>query len=213
MCKSSLLWRLAGLVVLLSLLVTSATSAAPVKVAPATKVVLMGPVGATSADDSPPPPPAHNRARMIVLCDKLSGSVLEEAVRRNLCPSANSNVPLGTTLNRVTPEDRRYGDCGWSELYVDDADPNPGEAVFIMAVSSSQGAIVQINWWVNWTNWSTRNTGGFGRTDYLFSSYWSRVEYRTTGTGDVTATLAGVVTLWWGGMCNILYPSDDAYID
>ena len=34
MCKSSLLWRLAGLVVLLSLLVTSATSAAPVKVAP-----------------------------------------------------------------------------------------------------------------------------------------------------------------------------------
>lgn len=175
--------------------------------------LLMSPVRATFADNSTPPLPAYSRVRMVVLCDKLSGSVLEEAIRRNLCPPVNSDTPLGGILNGVAPDDRRYGDCGWSELYIDDADPNPGEAVFIMAVSSSQGAIVQINWRVDWVNWSTRNTGGFGRTDYPFSGYWSRVEYRTTGAGDVTATLSGIITLWWSGMCGILNPADDAYID
>jgi hypothetical protein len=157
-------------------------------------------VGVTLAGDGAPPtlPPTPITVPMTLDCESLSGSALAYAVKHNFCQSGKGGGPQ--------PQDVRYGDCGWSSLYIENL--GTGTAAFHMAAGSSMGAIVNVNYNTNWTNWDKGISGSVSGSDWLFSTTWERTRVDYTQSGFVTATMSGVVTLWWGGTCGLLYPSD-----
>lgn len=136
---------------------------------------------------------------MILDCDALSESALEYARSQDLCLHNHAQ-------GNIAPEDVKYGDCGWSSLFIHNL--GGGNARFDMAAYSSKGAIVSVNYNVNWHNWNSGANGDVPGTDYPFSSSWSKSEQTYTGPGSVTAVMTGTVTLWWGGVCRFLNPTD-----
>jgi hypothetical protein len=162
-------------------------------------------MGVALADDNipsslPAPVLTTQTVPMTLNCDDLVGPAQEYAEEHNLCPSGES----------VTPEDTRYGDCGSSTLWISNL--GSGNARFHMSATSTQGAMTIVAYNTNWINWSTGGSGNVFGTDYPLSSSWSRIRDAHTGSGFVTATMSGQVTLWWGGTCSFLFPSDDEYI-
>jgi len=134
---------------------------------------------------------------MTVECDKLSGKVLAEARKRNLCPSSSAGG--------VTPENIVVGNCGTAYLFA--SNMGGGIAQFNMGAASTQGAIVAVSYNTNWVNWNNNHTGSVSGTDYLFSTTWARTRLASTGAGYVTATMSGQATLYWGLICSLNYPS------
>lgn len=134
---------------------------------------------------------------MTVECDKLSGKVLAEARKRNLCPSPGAG---GITPDNIVP-----GNCGTAYLFA--SNMGAGIAQFNMGAASTQGAIVIVSYNTSWTNWNNRRIGTVSGTDYLFSSVWTRTRLASTGAGYVTAVMSGQATLYWGLICGFNYPS------
>lgn len=144
------------------------------------------------------------RVPMKLDCENLKGSALEYAKAHNLCPSGD-NIHDG-----IAPDDIRWGNCGWSSLFIEDL--GIGAAAFHMGAGSSLGPIVNVNYNVSWVNWSTGGSGNVSGSDWLFSTTWYRTRIDNTGRGFVTATMSGNVLLAWGGTCTFLYPSDSKTI-
>lgn len=168
-------------------------------------LLLFTQMGVVFADENTPSFPTVSdittqTVPMTLNCDALTGSAQKYADEHNLCPSGKE----------VTPEDTRYGDCGSSTLWISNL--GSGNARFHMSATSTRGAMTIVSYNTNWVNWSTGGSGNVFGTDYPFSSSWSRTRDAYTGSGDVTATMSGQATLWWGGTCSFLLPSDDEYI-
>ncbi len=162
-------------------------------------------MGVAFADEDRPllPPTRVVRTQTVPMtlnCGALEGSAQEYAEEHNLCSSAQNPVPLDT----------RTGDCGSSTLYLSNL--GSGKARFHMEATSTQGAMVIVSYNTRWVNWWTSGSGNVYGTDYPFSSHWVRNKDATTSAGWVTATMTGEVTLWWGGTCSFLFPSDDEII-
>jgi hypothetical protein len=139
---------------------------------------------------------------MTVECDKLSGKVLAEARKRNLCPSSSSG---GISPHNIVP-----GNCGTAYLFA--SNMGAGIAQFNMGAASTQGAMVIVSYSTSWVNWSSGSSGVVSGTNYPFSSVWTRTRVASTGAGYVTATMSGQATLSWGLICGFMYPSDSVTV-
>jgi len=139
---------------------------------------------------------------MVLLCDQMDAEALEYAHEHGLCLTADAS------RGEITPDYTEVtGDCGTS--YMDVINLGSGFASFHAGVNSSQGAMASVNWYVDWTNWANYWTGNYNGTQYGLSGTWEYWSPTTeTRPGWVTATLGGTVTLWWGGLCGILVPTD-----
>lgn len=144
------------------------------------------------------------RVPMKLDCESLKGSALEYAREHNLCPSRDN------IHNGITPDDIRWGNCGWSSLFIEDL--GIGAAAFHMGAGSSLGPIVRANYNVSWVNWTTGGSGNVSGSDWWFSTTWYQTRVDNTGSGFVTATMSGNVVLAWGGVCVFLNPSDSKTI-
>jgi hypothetical protein len=129
-------------------------------------------------------------------CQNITDSALEYAQKQGWCSER------GTTV----------GYCGTASLVMTDHPWTVDDADFSLFLASSRGSMAIVNWGVSWTNWTTGSGNGFGGNSYPFSSTWSTFETRETGSGFVTGVFSGTVTLWWGGTCYIVPPSDSVTV-
>jgi len=170
-------------------------------------IVMLGSTKTALADGGDGP--TIIRVPMKLDCGSLKGSALKYAREHNLCPSRDAfngdNIYGG-----ITPNDIRWGNCGWSSLFIEDL--GIGAAAFHMGAGSSLGPIVRVNYNVSWVNWSTGGSGNVSGSDWLFSTVWYKTRVDNTGSGFVTATMSGNVVLAWGGTCVFLNPSDSETI-
>jgi hypothetical protein len=154
------------------------------------------------AQDGSVPPVTHQEAPMVLLCDQMDAEALLYAHEHGLCLEGDSSG------EQITPDYTELpGDCGTS--YIDVVNMGGGNAVYHAGVRSSQGAIVIVDWYIEWVNWRTSGRGRLSGNQIGLSGdweYWSPVTY--TNTGFVAAYLGGTATLWWGGLCGILGPTD-----
>ncbi len=147
-------------------------------------------------------PESRTEAPMVLQCDQLTGKALKYAKEHNLCPSKQGG---GERYGEAV------GDCGLS--WIDISDIGGGWARFQYGVNSSQGAIAKIDYIVSWNNWDTGGGANFGGTEWVWGNPWSASRDQKTNAGFVTGTLGGTVTLWWGGTCAILNPTDEERIE
>lgn len=144
---------------------------------------------------------------MILNCNDLTESAEEYAHSQGWCLDNNL---LDNNLDE-TPDGTTVGSCGTASLFMSDEASTSGRAEFSMFLASAKGPMANVNWNVNWVNWSG-GAGSFGGSNWPYSTTWSQFSVRTTGNGFVTGTLNGVVTLWWGGTCSIIPPSDNTTV-
>lgn len=170
-------------------------------------LLLITQTGAALASDDilPLSPVRHVTTQTVPMtldCATLVGSAEQYAKEHGLCLSEGEG--------NITPQDTKKGDCGESTLYVWNL--GSGNARFYMSAISYQGAMTIVSYNTNWVNWSATVTGNVFGNDYPLSSSWSRTRDDHTGAGYVTAVMSGQVTLWWGGTCSFLLPSDNEEI-
>lgn len=154
--------------------------------------------------DGPQQSTSRSEAPMVLQCGQLTGKALAYANKHDLCPSKRS------MSGEVQPFGEAVGDCGISWLEIEAI--GGGWARFHMGANSSQGPIAKVDYSTTWLNWDTNGSGGFAGTDWVWGNPWTQARDQNTQAGFVTGTLSGVVTLWWGGTCAILNPSDDQMI-
>ncbi|HLX48155.1 MAG TPA: hypothetical protein VKS82_07475 [Streptosporangiaceae bacterium] len=143
------------------------------------------------------------RVPMSLDCTTMSTSAHRYAVAHGYCAgAAKASAP--------SPENRVYGDCGDSYIYITAL--GSGWAKVTYGFDSSQGAVVY-----RWLGVAVRNANTGQRSDFLdaslmFGSSYANNRNLRPGIGWVDVGLAGYVDLWWGGQCTILNPTDAAYV-
>jgi hypothetical protein len=158
-------------------------------------------LGTNAATAAPPGSDAELvRAPLTLNCADMTSSAREYAVANRLCTADGRPVEKPGTFGVVT------GNCGSSWMWISNA--NGGNARFVYGYASSQGTVIAHVLRVSWYNWATGGANGWTDAAGRLSSSYESNQVRFTGAGYVTAGLSGFVTLWWGGTCTLLNPTD-----
>lgn len=136
------------------------------------------------------------RVDMRLDCVNMTEQARSYAVEHDLC-TADGQVG---TAGVVT------GNCGSSWIWIYNA--NGGRARFVYGYASTQGTVIAHVLRVSWYNWATGGASGWTDAAGRLSSSYETSRTTFTGAGYVTTGLSGFVTLWWGGTCNLLNPTD-----
>jgi hypothetical protein len=140
---------------------------------------------------------------MTLDCVDLTPKARQYALSHGYCPKT---VASGS----VEPYNTVSGNCGSSWIYI-----YPwgyaGEANVKYGFSSSKGTVVHryLNGY-----WDSSNglDGAWTDSGFMASSSYSKTRTINAGRGWMYASLSGYVTLWWGGTCYLLVPSDERYV-
>lgn len=161
--------------------------------------------GAAQADDKGGAQPSVKvtEVPMTLACDQLEPKALTYAVDHNYCTADGKSV--------VSPSGIVPGDCGSSWIWIYNRG-NPHQAFFRWGFQSTLGSVIFRSLRISWYNWTTGHASGWPDEDVMNSSYYENTRYEYTGRGYVTTGMAGAVTLWWGGICRGLNPTDGAQI-
>ena len=135
--------------------------------------------------------------QMVLDCENMSPSARAYATEHGLC-SADGDV--GT-------QDIRYGNCGYSYIYVWNNGKH-GVADFGYGFGSDLGPVVWRSLRVNWSNLDLGKAGSFTDRSVMAGTTYAAIRSATTGVGEVFAGLTGYVTLLWGGECTLLVSTD-----
>jgi hypothetical protein len=93
------------------------------------------------------------------------------------------------------------GNCGYTRI---ELESDGGADLFVL---SHLGLLNTINWGVNWHNWSTEGSGYESGDDTSNVYAWDGYVELEPGSGYVTATFGGTVTLEGGMVCIIDNPT------
>lgn len=137
------------------------------------------------------------RVPMTLNCGHLTTAAASYAVRNGYCRTAGG---------RLIPNDVATGDCGDSVLYMNNA--QGGNARFTYGFDSTAGEVIYRSLDVSWVNWSKNLSSNFPDNSFMGSSHYANQRTDYTASGFVTGVLSGYVVLWWGGTCDMYYPSD-----
>lgn len=152
------------------------------------------------------PARSGRRARAVVVqvpmrvdCVSMSQKARVYAVAHGYCPGVMSK-------SGVTLTDDVTGNCGqsWIVMYP----YGNGEVGFTYGFQSSQGIADARALNVHWYNWQSGGSGQIPDSSVMWDDLYNDIAERNTGPGFVTATMYGSITLWWGGVCELLAPSD-----
>lgn len=106
----------------------------------------------------------------------------------------------------------KYGNCGWSSLFITD-NFNGGYPTITLGAGSSEGYMVYVSWNVKWVNHDTGGQNGYGGSQGMFGDTWNYSSNPYTGVGNVYAVMNSLyVVLVWGGTCSGLQPSDAQWV-
>jgi hypothetical protein len=141
------------------------------------------------------------RVAMTLDCVNMTEQARAYAVHNNLCTPDGKAVESGVSTYGVVT-----GNCGSSWIWIYNS--NGGYARFVYGYHSTRGTVVAHVLRVSWYNWSTGGASGWTDAAGRLSSTYEIQRTRFTGAGYVATGLSGFVTLWWGGTCNILNPTD-----
>jgi hypothetical protein len=147
--------------------------------------------------------PAEMTTEMTLDCVDMTPKARQYALSHGYCPKT---VASGS----VEPYNTVSGNCGSSWIYI-----YPwgyaGEANVKYGFSSSKGTVVHryLNGY-----WDSSNglDGAWTDSGFMASSSYSKTRTINAGRGWMYASLSGYVTLWWGGTCYLLVPSDERYV-
>ena len=176
--------------------------AAMMAVAAAALSLLAGPAMASPSGAPPSSPPAGAiHAQMVLNCDTMSAKAHGYAVSHGYCP---------TSTGSAAPNAVAYGNCGDSWIYI--FDDTEGNAEIDWGFDSSLGAVVYRSLSVGYSG--VDESGGWPDAAWMSSSSYANAR---TGIwvgpyGEAYATVGGTVTLWWGGQCTLLEPTDSTYM-
>lgn len=140
-------------------------------------------------------------AKMVLNCTNMSKSVHQYAVAHDYCPPAGAG-DVGT--NGIV-----YGNCGSSEIWIDDA-PGVGWASITYGFYSQLGGVVYRSLSVGFVG--DDNTDTWTDSGWMASASYYAGNTVWTGIGYASAHLGGSVTLFWGATCYLLQPSSGEYI-
>lgn len=165
------------------------------------------PAGAASAESpgsgEDSPDVTTTAVQMVLDCAGMDEETLAYAVEQEYCTADGAAVdPAPGT------QDVRFGNCGWSHLFVWDESGSSGRMVAGYGFLSIVGTVVYRNLTIGWTNVSLGTVGSSRDSGLMFSVSYANNRTLTTGNGRLFATLSGTVTLAWGGRCTLLIPSD-----
>lgn len=133
---------------------------------------------------------------MFLDCTHMSATARAYASAHSLCSGSR----------RATPDNTVYGNCGWASLNLY-GQSNHWVTIYEDAYSTL-GPIVYVNWGVSLYNWSRGVSNYRSGSQGQFSASFSHTDFAWMGgSGYVTASMAGGVTLWWGGSCSFNYPT------
>jgi hypothetical protein len=156
-----------------------------------------GPAASAAQTTAASRPVTVVRVPMTLDCAKLAGSAASYAHEHGYCTSKQHGI---------TPDNAVVGDCGTSFIYLTNG--GGGDGRFAYGFASSQGEVVYRGLTVTWVNWSRTNYGGsFPDNSFMASPNYSTLRVDYTASGYVTTNLSGYVVLWWGGTCDLEYPS------
>lgn len=153
-----------------------------------------------------PSPAGEDRAQLVsgalVLdCVNMTQSARKYATENQLCTADGKAVAKRSgALDEVT------GNCGSSWIFIYNA--NRGNARFVYGYHSTQGTVIAHVLRVSWYNWATSGANGWTDAAGRLSATYDTSATRFTGAGYVAAGSSGFVTLWWGGTCTLLNPTD-----
>lgn len=142
---------------------------------------------------------------MTLDCEAFRGNVRKYAIEHGYCPMPDSP-------GKPSPYNTVYGACGSAFIYIEDPNWESYTAKFRYGFRSTLGTVVARSLAVGYVG--PKGPGGFSDSGFMASSSYSRTSGKyTTGSGYLTATLGGKVTLFWGGTCTLLQPTDGEYIN
>jgi hypothetical protein len=134
------------------------------------------------------------QAKMTLDCAALTGKVLQYAVKHDYCTAGG---------NGVAPQDTVSGNCGTSEVYIEN-DGN-GYGVIIYGFASSQGTVVYRDLTIGWGG--NLAEGIHDDNGWMYStSYYATTNEVYPGAGPAYADMGGSVQLLWGATCYIAEP-------
>jgi len=113
-----------------------------------------------------------------------------------------------STAGGVSPMNVVPGNCGESWIYLVDKDNGYGSINY--GFNSSQGNVIYRNLVVSYAGQRSGNV--FPDAAWMNGYYFQTGQVRYMGYGWASVVLGGSVTLWWGGVCNILSPTSRAYL-
>ena len=149
-----------------------------------------------------PGPDEVVQGELFLDCASLDQEEWEYAVDNGYCEEPEGDA---------TPEDVRWGPCGYSYLYI--YDEGYSQARWDYGYGSILGATISHDLEISWTNHDTQVSDTFwddvrGFPTPAYSSFYER----STGRGEVTTSMMGTVTLAWGGNCQVEVPTARAEI-
>jgi hypothetical protein len=137
---------------------------------------------------------------LTVDCSGLSASAEAYAVAHGYCRASGGPAPLN----------EESGNCGTSEIYLDDWSGHKGYGIVTYGFDSTSGTVVSRSLEVQYAG--TTAASDFTDNSVMFSSSYYSSNYIYLSVGDAFAVLSGSVRLWWGGTCTLANPTSTAYI-
>lgn len=162
---------------------------------------LFATMGGTAHASSLPTKPASTIARQVTVGLRLD------------CTHLSPKARIYVDQHSLCPDNIKYGNCGWSSLFITD-NFNGGYPTITLGAASSEGYMVYISWHVKWVNHTTGGQNGYGGSQGFFGSTWSYSSNPYTGVGNVFAVMDSLtVVLVWGGVCYGLQPYDNQWVN
>lgn len=133
---------------------------------------------------------------MTLDCTRLSASARKYADAHGYCAKSGE----------AAPDNQVSGNCGSAYIYVANLGLG-GYARFYYGFTSTWGSVTWRSLNIAWSDYSSNRADFLIDEGNMNSASYSSQRDDGTGTGIVNATLGGYVDLWWGGECDIDYPS------